>query len=207
MSEELRQPLGTDAGSDDRELVTRAAAGQAMAFDRLMLKYRHQVLNLCTRLLGNRTDGEDAAQETFVKVYRSLGGFKGESQFSTWLYRVAYNTCHNRRRSWWWQLRRRSDSLDAPVEGEEGSAPREIGDERFSPEEDLRRRRTAAAVKAALQRISVKHRELVVLRDVQDMSYEEMEQVTGLSMGTVKSRLNRAREALKLELKGLVDGL
>lgn len=197
----------TDAVARDRDLVSQAQAGDRTAFNRLVLAHQNRVLTLCVRLLGDRHDGEDAAQEAFVKAYCGLKRFKGESQFSTWLYRIAVNACRNRRRSWASRLRKRSASLDAPSGADGEGPPRELGDTRMTPDKDLRRHRIAAHVKDALRTLPPIHRELIVLRDMQGKSYEEIECIVGVSLGTVKSRLARAREAMRERLEGVVDGL
>lgn len=189
----------------DRDLVAQAQAGDRQAFNRLILAYQHQIVGLCVRQLGSRQEGEDAAQEAFVKAYQGLNKFKGDSQFSTWLYRIAVNSCRNRQRSWWGRLRRRAVRLDNPAGGDGDGPVRELGDTRNSPEKDLKRSRIRAAVQAALATLPEIHRELIILRDIQDKTYEEIEQIVGVSLGTVKSRLARAREAMRRELEGAVD--
>mgnify|MGYP006300594745 FL=1 len=190
---------------EDRSLVAKAREGDRIAFDRLVIKYRDRVVGLCARLLCSPVEGEDAAQETFLKVYRNLDRFRGDAEFFTWLYRIALNTCRNRRRSWWNRLRRIAVRLDEPIQTENGPQPRELGDTRMIPTKDLERKRLGAAIREGLTGLAAKHRELVVLRDVQGLSYEEIERLTGLSSGTVKSRLSRAREALSHKLKGIAD--
>jgi RNA polymerase sigma-70 factor (ECF subfamily) len=200
------QDAGTGGATDvDARLVRVAREGDRIAFDRIVLKYRDPIVGLCVRLLGDYADGEDAAQEVFVKVYRNIASFKGDSLFSTWIYRIAVNTCRNRQTSWWARLRKRAVRLDGEPESD-GGRPAEIADTSMSPEKDLERRRTAEAITRGLRALPRNHRELIVLRDVQGLSYEEIERVTGLAEGTVKSRLARARTALRNELKGLVNG-
>jgi RNA polymerase sigma-70 factor (ECF subfamily) len=157
-------------------------------------------------MLSRRDEAEEAAQDTFVRAWEHLGRFKGEARFSTWLYRIAVNTCRNRRRSWWWKVRRRSVQVEQPEDPETDTPRREFGDTRMSPEKDLERARTVAALQKALEGLPHIHRELIVLRDIKDMPYEEISQVLGVTLGTVKSRLARAREAMKAGLKGVVDG-
>ncbi len=192
---------GSFANNDeDIALITNFLKGDRVSFDRLVLKYQDQILNLCVQTVGNYADGEDAAQETFVKVYKNLNKFKGEALFSTWLYRIAVNTCKNRRRSWWNRLKRTAVRLDKPIETEEGEHTYEIGDTSFSPIKELERLQIADCVKKALDTLPEKHKELIILRDIQELSYEEIETVLGISIGTVKSRLSRARIAMKEKL-------
>jgi RNA polymerase sigma-70 factor (ECF subfamily) len=199
----------TDYSSNDEDIswIKRYRQGDKTAIDRLVLKYQNQIMNLCVHVLGNHTDGEDAAQETFVKVYKNLDTFKGEALFLTWLYRITVNTCRNKQRSWWNRFSRRAVKLDAPIKGDGSNRIREIGDTSLSPENELRRHRIAERVKEALASLPKKHRELIVLRDIQERSYEEIGKVLDLSLGTVKSRLARARSAMQEKLRGKVNGL
>jgi RNA polymerase sigma-70 factor (ECF subfamily) len=196
-----------DAGSNDEDLglIGQFQGGARRAFDRLVLKYQDRIFRLCVRLTGSTDEGEDAAQETFIKVHHGLEAFKGEARFSTWLYQIALNTCRNRQRSWWNRLKRRAVRLDEPIEGEDGTMLREIGDLRHSPDAELQRKRIAASIKAGLEHLPLKHREMIVLRDIQGLSYEEIVTVAGISEGTVKSRLARARESLRDQIKGHID--
>lgn len=199
MSGSVAKPVRTD----DAALVAAFRQGSEPAFNRLVLRYQDMITGLCVRLLGNREDGEEAAQETFVKAYKGMARFRSEAVFSTWLYRIALNTCRNVHKSWWQRLRRRAVRLDRPVETETGAEPRELGDTRMLPEKELHRKRLATAINRALKTLPANRRELVVLRDVQGMSYEEIERITGIAPGTVKSRLARARAALQRELKDI----
>ncbi len=192
---------------EDISFITQFRNGDNKAFDRLVLKYQNQILNLCVHALGNRADGEDTAQETFVKVYKNLDRFKGESLFSTWLYRIAVNTCKNRQRSWWNRLRRNAVKLDEPIQTDDNERVREISDTSLSPEKDYARQRIAGAVREALATLPQKHREVIILRDIQGCRYEEIEKILGISLGTVKSRLVRARSAMQVKLKGKINGL
>ena len=191
---------------DDEKLVELCRAGDRIAFDRLVLKYQHLVVGMCTRLVNSAQDGEDAAQECFVKVYRNLAGFGGESSFSTWLYRIAVNTCRNYHRSWWGRLSRQSVKLDAPRgrdDDDDDGPSTDLKDTRFVPVKDLERKRLGAAIESALGELPQQQREMVVLRDVQGLSYEEIGRITGQTEGTVKSRLFRARGVLQEKLKGV----
>jgi RNA polymerase sigma-70 factor, ECF subfamily len=200
--------VATTEIDEDRALVDSARAGDRAAFNRLIVQYQHRIVGLCCGMLEDPVEGQDAAQEAFVKAYRALGRFKGDSRFSTWLYRIAVNTCRNRRRSWWSRLRSRAVRVDhgETRDGEE-SRPVQLADTRMSPDKDLERHRIVAHVRKALSTLPPIHRELILLRDVQGLSYEEIEAAVGVSLGTVKSRLARAREAMRKELAGVVDGL
>lgn len=199
-----RERGNPDPDDEDLKLIELVRAGDRIAFDRIVLKYRDRIVSLCARVLGDSREGEDAAQETFVKVYGNIGRFKGESRFSTWLYRIAVNTCRNFGRSWWDRLWRTAYRLDTTVIADNGEERRrELEDTSMLPTKDLERKRRAAVIREAIGKLPVNHRELVILRDIQEQSYDEIARITGLPEGTVKSRLARAREALRNDLKGL----
>ena len=185
----------------DRDLVTRCQKKQPAAFEQLVRRYQDRVFNLCFRFLREREVAEEVAQDVFVAVYKHIDGFKGDAKFSTWLFRVVANHCHNKSK----YLRRRKhklqDSLDAPIEGEDGDMKRELPDDPDrSPEELARRRGLNEIIQSAINELDEDHRVIVLLRDVEDMSYEEISQVLGLPEGTVKSRLHRARNELRAKL-------
>ena len=189
------------ASDPDRELVTRCQKKHPGAFEELVRRYQDRVFNLSFRFLREREIAEEIAQDVFVAVYKHIEGFKGDSKFSTWLFRVVANHCHNKSK----YLRRRrhklQDSLDAPIEGEDGDLKRELpGDPDRSPEELATRRGMNEMIQAAISELDDDHRVIVLLRDVEDMSYEEIGEILGLPEGTVKSRLHRARNELRAKL-------
>lgn len=189
------------ASDPDRELVTRCQKKHPGAFEELVRRYQDRVFNLCFRFLREREVSEEIAQDVFVAVYKHIEGFKGDSKFSTWLFRVVANHCHNKSK----YLRRRrhklQDSLDAPIESEDGDMKRELPDDPDrSPEELARRRAMNEMIQAAIGELDEDHRVIVLLRDVEDMSYEEIGEILGLPEGTVKSRLHRARNELRAKL-------
>jgi RNA polymerase sigma-70 factor, ECF subfamily len=182
----------------DTGFVRLSKSGDRRAFEELVYRYQDMIFSLCVRMLGNRADGEDAAQETFVKAYEAMQGFKGDAAFSTWLYRIAVNVCKNITSSFWTGLSRKAIRLDKPVEDEEGgSQDRDLPSNGLTPDQVLERRRSAKNVRAAIAKLPEKHREIIVLADIQELSNEEIRVITGLNEGTIKSRLNRGREALK----------
>jgi RNA polymerase sigma-70 factor, ECF subfamily len=190
---------------EDLKLVELCRGGDRIAFDRLVMKYQHIVVGMCTRLTGSRADGEDTAQECFVKVYRHIARFSGESTFSTWLYRIVVNTCRNRHRSWGNRLSRQTSTLDKAPDSDDttGDKGTTLRDTRFTPVKDLERKRLGLAIETAINQLPPKYKEVVVLRDLQELSYDEIETITGMNEGTVKSRLFRARSILQQKLKGL----
>ena len=189
---------------EDIELVKSFKAEDKTAFDKLVLKYKNKVFNLCYRMLGNYEDANDSAQDTFVKVFCSLDKFRMESTFSTWLYRIAVNTCKNKFVSVEYRYREKTVRIDDPDESEEGSHKIEIRDESLSPGAELERKEKEALIQKAIAALPKEQKAVVVLRDINGMSYEEVAKVTGYNLGTVKSKLARARQALREKLRGAV---
>ncbi len=200
-----RQENLNESNDIDIELINCFCKGDKSAFNRLVLKYQDLVMNLCVRYLGNRSDGEDAAQETFVKIYKNLSKFKGDALFYTWLYRIALNTCKNHKRSWWSRLKKNVLRLDVPIKNDDTEFTPEIGDEKLSPIKDFERIQIADSIRNALKNLSQKHRELIIMRDIQSLSYEEISAISGITLGTIKSRLVRARSAMRQQLRGIID--
>jgi RNA polymerase sigma-70 factor, ECF subfamily len=187
---------GLDADeAEDREWVGKFQAGKEEGFNRLVLKHKDRIFGLCLRLLaGNREDAEDAAQETFVKVFHALAGFRMDAKFSTWLYRIAVNTCKNKLVSAPYRQAKSHRGLEAAESDAGPSAP--------SPSQELDARRRREAIESAIARLPEEQRTLVVLRDIEGLSYEEIAASTGLNPGTLKSRLNRGRGQLQEWLRG-----
>ncbi len=156
------------------------------------------MVRVCFRQVGRWDDALDIAQEAFVKAYRAIGRFRGESKFSTWLYRIAVNAALTHRR------RRRRDpiSLDAAADHEEGGGSFEIACERSeAPCDEAIRREDVRRVRAAIDELPERHRVVIVLRDIEGMAYEEISDVLGCKLGSVKSRIHRARSALADSLR------
>ena len=172
--------------------MQRVLAGDADAFEPLVRAHEKAVYNLALRFLEKPEDAEDAAQEAFVKAYRSLESFQRESRFSTWLYRIVTNVCLD-------MLRARRRRQERPLEVENDEEEREtleIPDERFSPERLLDRKLTREAVQRGLNALSEEGRSVLLLREIRGMSYEEIGETLGLEPGTVRSRIFRARKKL-----------
>lgn len=191
---------GVPATETDQWLVQRSLAGDTDAFREIVERYQSKVYNLALRMTGNPEDALDAAQESFIRVFRSLNTFKGDSSFSTWLYRIANNIVLDELR----KRRRRPRvvmSTDAFVTGEEGEHPLEFsGPPSLQPEEQAVRAERRRELEQALQSISPEQRHILLLRDVEGFSYEEIAEMLNLNPGTVKSRLNRARLAVRERL-------
>lgn len=177
----------------ERELVSRARAGDTAAFEQLMLDNQDRVYTLCLRMTGNREDALDLAQETFLNAWRGLSSFQGNSSFSTWVYRLASNACIDFLRK---RKRRQQGESPHSLDDEEAPLP-EPADPRGSPEEELERRELRRAVERGLQALPDHHRQVLIMRELSGMSYQEIGAVLDLDLGTVKSRIARARLALK----------
>lgn len=187
------------------ELVRRAKDGDMAAFDELVRVFQGPMFNLAYRMVNNREDANDLTQEIFVKMYRSIGKFRGDSRFSTWLYTVAANTCRSRLR----QLRRVSSHETVRLDSnwdEDTTRSIEPVDSGASPVEELERDELKQCVELAVAELPEEFRAIVVMRDLQGLTYQEISGAMECSIGTVKSRLSRARTRVKAELRrrGLV---
>ena len=198
-------------GDEEAELVSAVRAGSEEAFDRLLTRYHASVYNLLLRMVGDRGHAEDTTQEVFLKVYRGLGKFQAQSSLKTWIFRIAVHEGCNYRR-WWKRRLWRETSLESPVThgGERlQSQGFTLGDvlqeEGPSPFEEASSQEVRRAVDGALRELSEAYRTVVVLRDLEGFSYEEIGEVLEISLGTVKSRLARGREALKSRLAGWLE--
>ena len=189
---------------DDAALISAFLKGDKSAFDRLVLVYQDSVYNLCYRLMGDFTEANDMAQETFVKVFQSVGGFQFKSQFSTWLYRIAVNTCSNRIKSLDYRFRKvvrpfgytEDENTEMPNSGDKN--------ETSTPLEALEKKEQARIIQKAINKLANGKKTVLVLRDMEGFSYEEIAGITGLNVGTVKSKLARARAELRKKLSGVI---
>lgn len=189
---------------EDSRLVEAVNSGDKASFDKLVLRYQDKVFNTCYRLLGDFEEANDSAQEVFVKVFRSLKNFRFESAFPTWLYRIAVNTCKNKLASSKYRQGKIMLRLDKPQESGESTYVTEIEDESLSPADEIDRREKDALIQKAINSLPEDYKTVVVLRDIEGLSYEETAKITGYNLGTVKSRLARARQRLRERLRGLV---
>ncbi len=190
------------AADEDRRLVGRAQAGDAGAFETLVRRYQGWVFTLALRMLGDRAEAEDMAQEIFLKAYRGLKGFKGASRFSTWLYSITSHHCLNHleaRRRQSHHLGRGGDRPGA-VGNDPPAAVDRLVDETPRADALLERADRARIVQAELAHLTEEHRLILVLRDIQGLSYEEIAQTLRLELGTVRSRLHRARMEMRARL-------
>ena len=196
---------GAGANPSDAELVERARGGERAAFDLLMQRHEREVITVAYRMLGQYQDALELSQEAFLRAYRGLSGFRREASFRTWLYQITLNLARHRRR---WYARHRVGQtvpLDAPAgddpEGE--SIAEKISDRAAGPREEAARSELRVKIQAALVRLPEPFRRVLVLRDMEEMAYEEIAQVCAEPVGTVKSRLHRARGMLRVALEGV----
>lgn len=181
---------------DEKKLLKKAAAGSAEAFEQLVLTYQTPIYNLCLRMTGNPEDAADMTQESFLKAWRSLEGFHFESAFSTWLYRLASNTCLDFLRS---VKRRKQFSLT--MEDADGETQLlDLPDPAPTPEASLLSAEESFLLAAAMRQLDPEQQRILTLRVVNDLSYTEIAAVLDIKEGTVKSRLARARENLRKKL-------
>jgi RNA polymerase sigma-70 factor (ECF subfamily) len=182
----------------DQQLVERVQRGDKAAFNLLVAKYQRKIFRLLSRLIRDAAEVEDVAQEAFIKAYRALPGFRGESAFYTWLYRIAINTAKNHLVS---QGRRAPTSTETEIEDAETFDDGEHLRDLNTPDAMLLSRQVADAVNRAIERLPDDLRTAVVLRELEGLSYEEIAETMNCPIGTVRSRIFRAREAIAEELR------
>ena len=181
---------------DEREIIEKVKAGDNDAFSELVIKYQTKVYNLCLRMCGNEEDAFDLSQEAFVRAWRSLSGFQYESAFSTWLFRLSSNICVDFLRA---KKRRAAVSLTMSSDEDE-EVQLDLPDPAPGPEEALLAAEDRELLTRALNALPAEHRQIITLRAINDLSYSQIAEILGIQEGTVKSRLSRARTALKNKL-------
>lgn len=185
----------------DQELVKRVQRGDMAAFDLLVRKYQHRIAALIGRYVADWSECQDVAQETFIRAYRAIGSFRGDAQFYTWLHRIAVNTAKNHLVS----LGRRPPGADIDVEDAEQFDSGVRLRDTDTPEREMMRRQMEQTVLRAVEQLPEELRIAITLREVDGLSYDEIAQRMGCPVGTVRSRIFRAREAIDEELKPLMD--
>jgi RNA polymerase sigma-70 factor, ECF subfamily len=185
---------------EDLRLVESLKEGSEWAYEDLLTRFQQPVYALALRLLNDPSEACDVVQEVFLKIFRNIGSFRGQSSLKTWVYRITVNEAHNARR-WFFRHRRREVDLDTDQEGTRDWRET-VPDASRSPYDEACDSEQHVMIEAALRRINPVFREAVVLRDIADLSYEEVAGVLGVNLGTVKSRILRGREALRVELAG-----
>ncbi len=188
----------------DAELIRRFLDGSEEAFNRLVLKHQRRAYNIAFRFLSNHEDALEVAQDAFVRVYRNLRRFKGRSSFVTWLYKIILNLARNRHRYRVSRGEHKKVSLDNPKQYEDSKGPREIEDTKLSPTRELDGREIQEQIQRGLMRLAPEHRQVIILRHIEELTYDEMSQVLQCAEGTVKSRLHRARLELRELLRELL---
>lgn len=189
---------------EEFEWIHAFQAGEHDAFDRLVLRYQDRIVNLCFRMLGDREEALDCAQETFVKAFRGLHRFQFRSTFSTWLYAIGANTCRNRLASLDYRLKSRTISIGPSPQRDVMRSAKDLEDPSPSPLAQLSRNERDRLVQDAIESLPGESRTVVVLRDVEGLSYEQVAEITGYNLGTVKSKIARARQQLREKLKGVI---
>jgi RNA polymerase sigma-70 factor (ECF subfamily) len=188
----------SDVGGREAALVQRCAAGEESAYAELLAEHQRMVVQLAMNLLGDHDEALDLSQEVFLRVFRTIHRFRGQSSLRTWIYRIAVNQARNRHR--FWRRRHRADqvSLDQHL-AEHGEFVSHLEP---TPERVLAQKELAARLQGALEKLPFDQRTVIVLREIDGLSYEEIAYSLGVAVGTVKSRLTRARQALRTDLRG-----
>jgi len=189
----------------DRRLVKRIRDGDEGAFQELVRTYQNRIYGLCYRFLGDREEAQDVAQDVFLKVFRAIETYRGDGRFFTWLYRIASNNCKNRIKYLKGRHHGRRLELEkspqAQMPSREGGSSHSLQSQVPGPEASVTGSRLQRAIQEEIANLDADHRLLIVLRDIQGLSYHDIMKVTGLQAGTLKSRLHRARVALKKRME------
>nr|WP_204618930.1 sigma-70 family RNA polymerase sigma factor [Desulforadius tongensis] len=188
---------------DDQQLIERSKSGDYIAFEELVRRYENKVYNVAYRFVGNHADASDLAQEAFIKIYQALGSFRGDSSFMTWIYHITANVCRD-------ELRRRQKkqtiSLDDDFQDKDNlPLILSLSSDKPGPEEEIERMELREQVQQCLNMLSDEHRLILIMREMQQLSYDEIAKVLGCSLGTVKSRLSRARMAFKQKMTTILE--
>ena len=182
-----------ESKTDETELIEKAIKGDERSFEALILSCQKKAWNIAIQYMRNENDAMDVLQECFIKIFRNLKNFKGDSRFDTWVYRITVNTCKD--------FLRKSEKVRQNefhlVNNEEEDYIKSIPSSEATPEETMSRKETADELLKCMELLPAEHREVIILRDIQNLSYDEISEVLSTSLGTVKSRINRARSNLK----------
>jgi len=185
----------------DEDLVQRVQQGDKSAFDLLVIKYQHRIVHLVNRYVKDPFEAQDVAQDSFIKAYRAIGDFRGESAFYTWLYRIAINTAKN------YLLSRSRRSFDYEIDVQDAEQVENAAQlkDMDTPENLLMNEQIVLVIKAAIEKLPEEMRIAITLREFEGMSYEEIAEAMDCPIGTVRSRIFRAREAIDEKLKPLLN--
>ena len=186
----------------EKLLVKKSQSGDIESFELLISAYDKRAYNIAYRIMGNEEDAKDMAQEALLRIYKSIKDFKGQSSFSTWLYRIVTNVCLD-------ELRRRKNekyiSMDSTIQTDSGELHMELCSDKETPESVYERVEQKELIMNAIGELSEDYKSAIVLRDIQGFSYEEISKMLDCSLGTVKSRINRARNMLRERLKSCME--
>jgi RNA polymerase sigma-70 factor (ECF subfamily) len=202
MNKDIKKPAGSP--DPDAAFVRAVQGGDMAAFDQLVIKHKDKLFNMVYWLLGDYQETNDCAQEIFITVFKSIKKFRFQSSFSTWLYRIAINTSKNRRKSSAYRWKKRTVSLENPENPNQDNRSYEIQNGSPSPENRLEKKERIMLIRKAINALPQEQNRMVVLRDIQGLSYQKIADITGLNLGTVKSRLARARLELRNRLNGRI---
>src|SRR6187200_837233 len=189
----------SDVDSGEAALIERCSAGDQSACAELVASHQRMVFGLALHLLGDRDEALDLSQEVFLRVFRTLSTFRGQSALKTWIYRIVINQARNRQR--WWRRRHKSDQVSLDQHVAAHGDLRQPGDD-TAPDRAYARKQLAERLWSALDHLPFDQRTVIVLREIDGLSYDEIAFSLGVAIGTVKSRLTRARQTLRAELRG-----
>ena len=178
----------------EKIIIKEAKQGNQEAFEKLITAYERIVYNIAYRMFNNEEDAKDMAQEVFIKVYRNLDKFDEEAKFSTWLHRITVNTCIDEIRK---RKGKETSSINELMELDDGEVGKQYASDEATPEEKVVSKEKIKDLESAIESLCEKHKTLIILRDIQGLSYEEITRITGSNLGTVKSRISRARLNLR----------
>ncbi len=186
----------------ERLLIKKSKSGDVEAFEQLIFDYQKKAYNIALRIMGNQEDAKDMCQEAFIRIFKSIEGFKEQSSFSTWMYRIITNVCLDEIRK-----RKKNDtiSMDSTFETQDGEIHFEVVSEDDTPEEAYIRTEKKRLILKTINELNEEYKTAIVLRDIQGFSYEEIANILCCSIGTVKSRINRGRNILKDKLRTVLE--
>lgn len=202
MSLKVREEEVDSADRDaDLEIVQRAKGGDRSAYEELVRRHQRRAFNVAYRILGDYEEALDISQEAFIQAYRALPRFRGESRFIYWFLTILTNLCRNRIKYWKRRARNRTSSIDEPIRCEDSEVRADLPDPSPTALDSLASRQTGEIIKEEMMALEEEFRTVIVLRELQEMSYEEIASVLGIAAGTVKSRLHRGRSELRDRLR------
>lgn len=191
--------------NNDKDLIESVQKGSRLAFNNLVNKYKNDVFNICCRFFGNQTEADDVTQDVFLKILNSINSFSHKSSFSTWLYRITLNTCKNKISSLEYKNKKKTFNIFDTLGFLYNSKCCQIADNCRPIIELIENQEKDKMIQKAISNLPVQFRELVILRDIEGFSYEDISEICKMNIGTVKSRLSKGRNILKDELKDIIQ--